>query len=61
MKIDVFNHIVTPRYAERRLHVAPPKLRLQEQDLLQAIGTEQGRWADFSARLDELERALTRR
>lgn len=31
MKIDVFNHIVTPRYAERRLQVAPPRMRLQEQ------------------------------
>jgi hypothetical protein len=37
------------------------QLRLQEQELVQAIGTEQGRWADFSSRLDELERALTRR
>ncbi len=31
MKIDVFNHIVTPRYAERRLQLAPPRMRLQEQ------------------------------
>lgn len=36
------------------------QLRLQEQDLSQAIATEQGRWADFSSRLDELERALSR-
>jgi hypothetical protein len=36
------------------------QLRTQEQELLQAIATEQGRWADFSARLDELERTLTR-
>ena len=36
------------------------QLRTQEQDLSQAIATEQNRWADFSARLDELERALTR-
>jgi predicted TIM-barrel fold metal-dependent hydrolase len=31
MKIDVFNHIVTPRYADRRLQIAPPQMRLQEQ------------------------------
>jgi hypothetical protein len=36
------------------------QLRLQEQELLQAIGTEQGRWSDFSSRLDELERTLAR-
>ena len=37
------------------------QLRMQEQELSQAIATEQGRWADFSARLDDLERALMRR
>ena len=31
MKIDVFNHIVTPRYNERRLQLAPPRMRLDEQ------------------------------
>lgn len=31
MKIDVFNHIVTPGYHERRLQIAPPRMRLQEQ------------------------------
>ena len=31
MTIDVFNHIVTPRYNERRLQLAPPRLRLDEQ------------------------------
>ena len=36
------------------------QLRQQEQDLSQAIATEQNRWSDFSARLDELERALAR-
>jgi hypothetical protein len=36
------------------------QLRVQEQELSQAIATEQNRWADFSARLDELERALAR-
>lgn len=36
------------------------QLRLQEQELTQAIGTEQGRWAEFSARLDELERVLSK-
>ena len=32
MKIDVFNHIVTPRYHERRLQIAPPQMRLQDQE-----------------------------
>jgi len=32
MKIDVFNHIVTPRYRDARLKVAPPQLRLQDQE-----------------------------
>jgi predicted RNase H-like nuclease (RuvC/YqgF family) len=36
-------------------------LRTQEGELLNAISTEQGRWNDFSARLDELERSLARR
>jgi aminocarboxymuconate-semialdehyde decarboxylase len=30
MKIDVFNHIVTPRYHRRRLKMAPPAMRLQD-------------------------------
>ena len=32
MKIDVFNHIVTPRYRQARLKIASPKMRLQEQE-----------------------------
>jgi hypothetical protein len=36
------------------------QLRSQEAELMQAIAAEQGRWSDFSSRLDELERALTR-
>ena len=31
MKIDVFNHIITPRYRQARLKVAPPQMRLQDQ------------------------------
>ena len=31
MKIDVFNHIVTPRYHQARLKAAPPQMRLQDQ------------------------------
>jgi aminocarboxymuconate-semialdehyde decarboxylase len=31
MKIDVFNHIVTPRYNKRRLQLAPARMRLDEQ------------------------------
>ena len=32
MKIDIFNHIVTPRYREARLKIAPPQMRLQDQE-----------------------------
>jgi aminocarboxymuconate-semialdehyde decarboxylase len=32
MKIDVFNHIITPRYHQRRLQLAPPKMNLQLQE-----------------------------
>lgn len=32
MKIDVFNHIVTPRYRNARLAIAPPQMRLQDQE-----------------------------
>src|SRR5687767_6331477 len=32
MKIDVFNHIVTPRYRARRLEIAPARMRLQDQE-----------------------------
>ncbi len=30
MKIDVFNHIITPRYHQRRMKVAPAGMRLQD-------------------------------
>jgi uncharacterized protein len=30
MKIDAFNHIITPRYHQRRLAIAPPQTRLQD-------------------------------
>src|SRR5690349_17070389 len=32
MNIDIFNHIVTPRYNEARKKAAPPQLRLQDQE-----------------------------
>jgi predicted TIM-barrel fold metal-dependent hydrolase len=32
MKIDVFNHIVTPRYRDARLTIAPPQMRVQDQE-----------------------------
>src|ERR1044071_1274632 len=32
MKIDVFNHIVTPRFNEARKRIAPPPMRLQDQE-----------------------------
>ena len=32
MKIDIFNHIVTPRYREARLKIAPPQMRLLDQE-----------------------------
>jgi len=33
-------------------------LRGQESELAAQIAAEQGRWADFNGRLDELERSL---
>jgi aminocarboxymuconate-semialdehyde decarboxylase len=32
MKIDIFNHIVTPRYNDARKKIAPPQMRLQDQE-----------------------------
>lgn len=32
MKIDVFNHVITPKYHQRRLKIAPPQMRLQEME-----------------------------
>lgn len=32
MKIDVFNHLVTPRFHQQRLKVAPPQMRVQEME-----------------------------
>ena len=37
------------------------QLRARESELLNTVATEQALWSDFNARLDELERALTRR
>src|SRR5688500_18826084 len=36
------------------------RLRTEESDIPNAISVEQSRWNEFSSRLDELERALTR-
>src|SRR5688500_5025833 len=36
------------------------RLRAQENDILNSLATEQGRWTDFNSRLDELERTLAR-
>jgi chromosome segregation ATPase len=38
---------------------AEQDLRLQETDLTATITSEQGRWQDFNARLDDLDRSLT--
>lgn len=32
LKIDAFNHIITPHYHQRRLAMAPPHMRLQDQE-----------------------------
>ena len=37
------------------------RLRSQESELAGALAAEQGRWLDFNARLDELERAFSAR
>ena len=34
------------------------RLRIEEADMQSVLAAEQGRWSDFNARLDELERAL---
>jgi hypothetical protein len=34
------------------------QLRTRENEAAQALGTEQGRWTELNARLDELERLL---
>ena len=34
------------------------RLRIEEADMQSLLAVEQGRWSDFNARLDELERAL---
>ena len=34
------------------------RLRSEEADVQSVLSAEQGRWSDFNARLDELERAL---
>jgi CII-binding regulator of phage lambda lysogenization HflD len=40
---------------------AEQRLRAQEADLTNAVSAEQGRWSDFNARLDELDRSLSNR
>ena len=37
------------------------QLRARESELVNTVATEQALWSDFNARLDELERVLTRR
>jgi hypothetical protein len=37
------------------------QLRTRESELVNTVATEQALWSDFNARLDELERVLTRR
>jgi hypothetical protein len=47
----------TTRLAQR-LQVEQ-QLRSQDTDLTGLIATEQGRWQEFNARLDELEKSLS--
>ena len=37
------------------------QIQAEEADAVNALAQEQGRWNDFNARLDELERSLSRR
>lgn len=46
----------TPRVSQRQQ--AEQELRNQEAELAAAIASEQARWQDFNARLDDLERSL---
>jgi hypothetical protein len=37
------------------------QIRVEENDAVNALAEEQGRWNDFNARLDDLERSLSQR
>ena len=37
------------------------QMQIEENDAANALAQEQGRWNDFNARLDELERSLSQR
>ncbi|HEX9366162.1 MAG TPA: hypothetical protein VF921_06025, partial [Vicinamibacterales bacterium] len=55
---DIQNSIPRLRENLQRLQREGQKLGAQEADLASQISTEQARWVDFNARLDELERSL---
>ena len=37
------------------------RLQVEESDIVQELASEQGRWNDINQRMEELERALTRK
>ena len=37
------------------------RLQVEESDIVQELASEQGRWSDINQRMEELERALTKR
>ena len=58
-EVDSHMPYVKASLAESRRQEA--RLRSQENDLVNQIATEQGRWTDFNNRLDDLERQLPAR
>jgi chromosome segregation ATPase len=55
-------HIITQRKREAATRqTAVARLTAEEAQLAQELAVEQGRWTDINQRLDELERALTKR
>jgi len=55
------NHMRAVKQELATQEAAEQRLRAQEADLETAVSTEQGRWSDFNARLDELDRSLSAR
>ncbi len=49
------------KIASGRLAAQVQRLQVEESDIVQELASEQGRWNDINQRMEELERALTRK
>jgi hypothetical protein len=49
------------KVAHARAATELQRLQLDESGILQELASEQGRWTDINQRMEELERALTRK